>query len=159
MKRWLIPILIVSVSILIWNFLPIYKTETNTTIKLYFYNPQLDQGSGGVQCSKNGLVAVERVIPKTNTPLQDSIKLLLRGELTDEEKSQGITTEFPLTGVSLLGATIQNEIATLQFSDPQNKTGGGSCRVTILWAQIEATAKQFSTVKSVRFMPEELFQP
>ena len=159
MKRWLIPIVIASAGILIWNFLPIHKTETDTTIKLYFYNPQLDQGPGGAQCSRNGLIAVERVIPKTNTPLQDSIKLLLRGELSNEEKSQGITTEFPLPGVSLIGATIQNEIATLQFSDPQNKTGGGSCRVAILWAQIEATAKQFPTVKSVRFMPEELFQP
>lgn len=160
MKRWLVPILIVSASILIWNFLPIHKIETSTTtVKLYFYNPQLDQGPGGVQCSKNGLVAVERVIPKTDTPLQDSIKLLLQGELTDKEKSQGITTEFSLSEINLIGATIQNEIVTLQFSDPQNKTGGGSCRVSILRAQIEATAKQFSTVKSVRLMPEELFQP
>ena len=31
--------------------------------------------------------------------------------------------------------------------------------VAILWFQIEATAKQFSNVTSVRFMPEELFQP
>lgn len=40
-----------------------------------------------------------------------------------------------------------------------NKTNGGSCRAGILWFQIEATAKQFSEVKQVRFLPEELFQP
>lgn len=131
----------------------------STSVKLYYYNPALDQGPGGTQCSKAGLVAVERVIPKTSTPLKDSIQLLLKGQLTAEEKARGITTEFPLPGVTLMSASIQNSVATLTFADPQNKTGGGSCRVAVLWAQIEATAKQFSTVQSVRFMPEELFQP
>ncbi|MCR4330791.1 MAG: GerMN domain-containing protein [Patescibacteria group bacterium] len=132
---------------------------TGIAIRLYYYNPANDQGPGGVQCSKNGLVAVERVIPETSTPLTETIKLLLRGEISQEEKIQGITSEFPLAGVSLISASIQDGVATLTFSDPQNKTSGGSCRVAILWAQIEATAKQFETVKSVRFVPEELFQP
>jgi len=135
------------------------SAETGTSIKLYFYNPALDQGPGGVQCSKKGLVAVERVIPQTTTPLKDSIELLLRGELSEDEQGQGITTEFPLPGVSLKSATITKGVATLTFNDLQNKTGGGSCRVAVLWAQIEATARQFSTVTSVRFLPEELFQP
>lgn len=133
--------------------------EEGMLIKLYYYNPTLDQGPGGVECSKKGLVAVERVIPTTQAPLKDSIQLLLRGELSEEEKSQGITTELPLPGVALQSARITNGTATLTFADPQNKTGGGSCRVAILWAQIEATAKQFPTVSSVRFQPEELFQP
>ncbi|TAJ13341.1 hypothetical protein EPO56_03185 [Patescibacteria group bacterium] len=133
--------------------------ENVTPIKLYFYNPSLDQGIGGVQCSKNGLVEVLRELPKTETPLKDSIELLLRGELSAEERTQGITTEFPLSGVSLTSATINNGVATLTFDDPQQKTVGGSCRTAILWAQIRATAEQFPTVTSVRFMPEDLFQP
>jgi len=137
----------------------IESPETGTTIRLYYYNPSKDQGPGGAQCSKNGLVSVERVIPKTTTPLTESIKLLLRGEISPDEKAQGITSEFPLDGVTLTSASIQNGVAILTFSDPQNKTGGGSCRVAVLWAQIEATAKQFGTVNSVRFLPEELFQP
>lgn len=134
-------------------------TEDGLRIKLYFYNPSLDQGPGGVQCSVHGLVPVERIIPQTETPLTDVIQLLLRGELSDEERAQGITTEFPLEGVSLKKAVIENEVATLTFDDPMNKTGGGSCRVSILWHQIAATAQQFPTVSEVRFMPEELFQP
>ena len=133
--------------------------DTGMRITLYYYNPALDQGPGGAQCSKNGLVAVERTIPQTTTPLAEAIRLLLRGELSPQERAQGVTSEFPLAGVMLMSASIQDKVATLTFSDPQNKTGGGSCRVAILWAQIEATAKQFSTVMSVRFMPEELFQP
>jgi hypothetical protein len=139
-------------------FTPI-SNEAGTSIKLYFYNPQLDQGPGGAQCSERGLVAVGRVIPKTMTPLVDAIKLLLRGELSSAERARGITTEFPLPGVSLTSASIVDGVATLTFADPQQKTSGGSCRVAILWAQIEATAKQFPTVQSVRFMPEDLFQP
>ncbi len=135
------------------------SAETGIPIKLYFYNPALDQGPGGAQCTSNGLVAVERVIPETMTPLADSVKLLLRGEISEEERSLGIESEFPLPGVTLRSATITDGVATLTFDDPENKTGGGSCRVGILWAQIEATAKQFPTVTSVRFAPEELFQP
>ncbi len=134
-------------------------SETGTRVMLYAYNPSLDQGPGGAQCSRKGLVAVERVLPQTVTPLNDSIELLLRGELSDEERSQGLTTEFPLPGVVLKSATITDGVATLTFDDPQGKTGGGSCRVAVLWAQIEATAKQFPSVTSVRFLPEELFQP
>jgi len=133
--------------------------EDERTVKLYFYNPALDQGPGGVQCSRDGLVAVERVIPRTITPIQDTVKLLLRGELSIEEKQEGVTTEFPLPGVSLVSANLASGVLTLELSDPQNKTVGGACRAGILWHQIEATAKQFPEVQSVRFIPEELFQP
>jgi hypothetical protein len=100
-------------------------------ITLYFYSPSLDQGPGGVQCSRNGLVAVERIIPKTAMPLTEAIKLLLRGEIPEEERARGIESEFPLPGVALTNATVNNGAATLTFVDPQNKTGGGSCRVAI----------------------------
>ena len=128
-------------------------------IKLYYYNPSLDQGVGGVQCTRKGLVAVNRSLPKTNTLLEDTISLLIGGELTDEEKVSGLTTEFPLDGFSLLSSSFDESSVTLEFSDPLNKTVGGSCRVAILWAQIDETAKQFDSIKLVKFFPEELFQP
>ena len=102
---------------------------------------------------------MERTIPLTVTPLKDAIVLLLQGTLTEAERAQGITTEFPLSGVSLTSAAITDGVATLTFADPQSKTSGGSCRAGVLWFQIEATAKQFSNVTSVRFMPANLFQP
>lgn len=145
--------------VVVRSITPLSTREVGTSIKLYFYNPALDQGPGGVQCSRNGLVVVDREVPQTITPLKDSIELLLRGEISDEERAAGIESEFPLSGLTLKNATISNGVATLTFDDPQNKTVGGSCRVGILWAQIEATAKQFPTVQNVRFMPEELFQP
>ncbi|MDD4358762.1 MAG: GerMN domain-containing protein, partial [Candidatus Pacebacteria bacterium] len=110
-------------------------------------------------CSKEGLVQVKREIPTTMTPIQDTIKLLLKGELTHEEVRSGITTEFPLEGLELKAASLKDGILTLTFEDLEDKTGGGSCRVSILWNQISETAKQFGGVKIVKFMPEELFQP
>lgn len=130
------------------------------TVKLYYYNAELDKDeSGNIACSRKGLVAVERKIPITQTPIQDAIKLLLLGQLTAEERAQGISTEYPLEGFSLKGAALSDGFLKLEFNDPNNKTNGGSCRVGILWFQIEATAKQFLEVQKVVFTPEELFQP
>ena len=139
---------------------PVILQETGKTVKLYYYNYELDKDeSGNTLCSRRGLASVERKTPITKTPIQDAIKLLLLGKLTDEERAQGIDTEYPLEGFSLKGASLRDGVLTLEFDDPSNRTGGGSCRVGILWFQIEATAKQFSEVKQVRFLPEELFQP
>ena len=136
-------------------------SETRT-IKLYYYNYELDRDEfGNTACSRNGLVPVVREIPITQTPIQDTINLLLKGKenLIEDEKKASITTEFPLEGLKLTGANLKDGVLTLSFDDPFFKTSGGSCRVGILWFQIEATAKQFPEVKEVRFLPEELFQP
>ena len=133
--------------------------ETKTT-KLYYYNYELDRDEfGNTACSRNGLVPVEREMPITQTPIQDTIRLLLLGGLTEEERAQKIDTEYPLEGLSLKGASLKDGVLTLEFDDSKNRTVGGSCRVGILWFQIEATAKQFPEVQQVRFLPEEIFQP
>lgn len=129
-------------------------------VKLYYYNPDNDKDeNGNIMCSSKGLVAVNRTIPQTTTPIQDSIRLLIQGRVTANEASRGIETEYPLAGFRLLGANLENGVLTLEFDDPQNQSSGGACRAELLWMQIEATAKQFSTVKVVRYKPEELFQP
>src|SRR5690606_29332951 len=90
-------------------------------VNLYYYNPNLDtDDSGNILCSEQGIVAVERTINSSRTPIQDAINLLLEGRLTAEEESQDITTEFPLPGFELVGANLNNGLLTLEFSDPQN---------------------------------------
>ncbi len=130
---------------------------------LYYYNPQKDlDENGNIKCSEAGLVKVEKYIPISKTPIKDTIEILLRGKenLSQEEIEKGITTEFPLEGLKLKSVNLKPEgLLFLEFEDPLNKTSGGSCRVKILWSQIEATAKQFPEVKKVQFLPEYLFQP
>lgn len=134
--------------------------ERGIPIKLYFYSVERDTNAQSVvQCSSMGLVPVERILPATTMPLTEAIKLLLRGEISEEERARGISSEFPLFGVRLEKATIQNGIAALTFTDEKFKTSGGSCRVAVLRAQIVATARQFSSVKEVQLLPQESFQP
>ncbi len=143
--------------------IPVTFASTSAAMRqvtLYYYNPELDMdASGNILCSRAGLTPVTREIPVTQTPIQDAVNLLLRGGLTDAERARGITTEFPLEGVSLTGAALRDGTLTLSFDDPNHKTSGGSCRAGILWFQIEATAKQFPGVTDVRFQPDTLFQP
>lgn len=147
-------------GILVRTLSEISANETGEAVKLYYYDPESDKDAvGNIQCSRAGLVPVPRVLPKSSTPIRDAVKLLLRGEISSEERARGITSEFPLSGVALTGANLQNGILTLTFADQENRTVGGSCRVGILWFQIEATAKQFPGVQSVRFEPPQLFQP
>src|SRR4030042_257887 len=130
------------------------------TVQFYYYNPELDRDvSGNILCSRQGLVAVERRIPVTVTPIQDTIRLLIQGGLTREEKEIGISTEYPLDGFSLESASLNDGVLTLTFNDSNSRTSGGACRAGILWFQMEATALQFPEVKSVQFSPEYLFQP
>lgn len=131
------------------------------TISLYYYNQANDTDSAGnIQCSADGLVAVERTIPVSESPLQDAVRLLLAGDLTEDEMAAGMSTEFPLPGLTLEGVTVDDDdVLVLQFADPERATSGGSCRTNILWQQINATATQFDSVDEVRFAPEELFQP
>lgn len=140
--------------------IPVRFEQEMRTVKLYYYNSAKDKDSqGNVLCSAKGLVAVNRQIPLSITPIQDTIRLLLRGEVTASESSQGITSNFPLAGVSLQGASVENKTLTLNFTDPQHSTSGGACRINVMRAQIEATAKQFPEVSSVRITPATLFQP
>lgn len=126
------------------------------SIRLYYYNSQKDPQQ---ECSESAVLHVERNISFSQTPIRDSINLLLEGKISNKEKSLGFTTEFPLEGFILKGANLRGGVLSLEFTDPLNKTSGGSCRVGLLWAQIEKTAKQFPEVKQVRFIPPELFQP
>jgi hypothetical protein len=131
-----------------------------TVIDLYYYNKIKDQElDPAIGCSKDAVLPLEREIERTKTPIQDAIDLLLQGNITAEEKQIGFSTEFPLEGFSLKGANLKNGLLTLEFEDKENKTTGGSCRVGLLWAQIEKTAKQFPGVESVSFQPDTLFQP
>lgn len=129
-------------------------------INLFYYNQIRDiEISGDISCSREAVAPVKREVVLSRTPIQDAINLLLKGNLTEEEKNSGFATEFPLEGLRLTGADLKNSVLTLSFVDPLNKTSGGSCRVGILWSQIEKTAKQFPGVREVKFQPEWLFQP
>lgn len=156
---------IAILAILVWYLTP-PRTEItlpedgSVSVSLYYYNPALDEGPAGVECSRDGLVQVSREVEGGEELVDNTIRLLIEGSLTEEERAAGITTEFPLEGFSLVGSELSEDgTLTLVFDDSQMRTSGGACRTGILWYQVEETALQFPEVSNVVFLPEELFQP
>lgn len=136
------------------------EANPETMVTLYYYNVGKDTDeSGNVLCSRAGLQPVYRSLPEDEATVENAIELLLEGELTQAEKASGVSSEFPLEGLSLADTRLEDGVLTLTFEDPELKTSGGSCRVGVLWYQIEATALNFPEVEEVRFEPETLFQP
>jgi len=129
----------------------IFSQGEQSIVKLFYHNPSLDPQN--YTCDANDFISVS--IPKTATPLKDSIeKLISQYFLTDKTYGSRAKT-FVLNS-----ANIKNNIATLTFSDPDFFSSGGSCRVSIISDMIIKTALQFSTVKEVKFIgPNHLFQP
>ncbi|MFH1362248.1 MAG: GerMN domain-containing protein [bacterium] len=117
-------------------------------VKLFYYNQRADK-----------VASVERTIPLSQAPIKETINLLLKGELSPQEKSQGFSTEFPHPEFKLLGAALKNGQLALMFTEVPGFTSGGAARVNLLASQIRQTALQFSQVKKVVFDPEYLFQP
>ena len=117
-------------------------------VKLFYFNK-----------IRNKLASLERQIKPTQAPIQTTIRLLLKGKLSAEEKIKGFQTEFPNPEFKLLGAKLINGILVLKFTEVPGFTSGGAERVSLLAEQIKKTALQFPNVKKVVFDPEYLFQP
>lgn len=134
--------------------------QRTMNVNLYYYNELLDRlMNGEIACDIEAVIPVQRTIPVSQSPINDVVRLLIRGELTKAERDLGFKTEFPGRELQFLGAKLENGVLYLRFSDPSGFTSGGSCRVSLLKAQIEKTALQFDTVKSVVLEPENIFQP
>lgn len=130
------------------------------SVTLFYYDPERDtDATGNILCSSDGLVPVTRTIQSV-TPVEDTLRLLLRGELTDAERAAGVTTEYPLPGVAVSSVALAEDgTLRIAFRDPERKLVGGACRTGILAAQVRETALQFPEVSSVVFLPEDVFQP
>ncbi len=114
--------------------------------------------SGETDCDT--VVATKRRVPKTVATAHAALTELLSGP-GGTESAQNLTTSIP-SGVTITSLSITDGVATVVFSSGLET--GGSCRVTSIRAQIEATLKQFSTVTSVVIStagktPEESLQP
>lgn len=135
-----------------WEEMEIPKSK----VQLYYYNQLEDKD---IECGNKYVLPVEREIELTKTSIQDTINLLIKGEITEEEKEAGFVTEFPNSDFKLLSANLKDGVLSLEFTEVPGFTTGGSCRISILASQIIKTAEQFSGVNEVILLPESIFQP
>lgn len=117
------------------------KSATRTTT-LYF----VSIGSDG----SINRAAVKRQLPKSDSPLTDAIKALLAGPVPGEKNAMSLIP----AGSKLIGASVKNGIATLNFNENfEFNTYGVEGSIGQLM-QIVYTSTEFSTVKSVQFLIE-----
>lgn len=131
------------------------KPQSNTTIQKPAENLTTTASLYFVVVDSDGSIVrkiIKRKLPKTDSPLTNAINALLAGP-TPEETSKNCMTLIP-EGTKLLGASVKNGVATLNFSENfEFNTIGVEGYIGQLM-QIVYTATEFSTVKSVQFLIE-----
>lgn len=127
-----------------------FTNSNQQIVKIYYYNPKLDSNYENIVAND----FKEILIPKTSTPLKDSINELLKLFVTEDEKDYGSR----VLNFKLKSASIVDGMAKLVFDDPESYTSGGSSRINLIYSQIEKTALQFPSVKKVQ-ITGAVFQP
>jgi len=116
--------------------------EGTTIVRAYFYYESVPGSSG--------LVPVLREVAATTAVARAAIAALLDGPT--ETEGGAMSSAVP-AGTRLLGLTIKEKVATVDFSR-EFESGGGSASANIRLGQVVYTLTQFSTVKSVVFQIE-----
>lgn len=91
---------------------------------------------------------ITREIDKSNAPLTNTIKSLLSGPAAGDKNCMSLIPE----GTRLLGASVKNGIATLNFSEEFEFNGISADSYRAQLMQVVYTATEFSTVESVQFL-------
>ncbi len=119
-----------------------YVLSKKITLELYFvkYIEKED---------KLKLVKVYRKVRKTDMPLTKAIELLIAGP-TPEEERRNISSVMP-AGLRLLGITIKNHIAYINFNEAF-ETGVGISMLQARLYQVVYTATQFKNIYGVRIL-------
>jgi len=134
-----------------------YEPEKKEKVVLYYYNQLEDKEN---ICAFKFVQPVEREIKDGGDIIKETVELLIKGQLTEEEKSKGLTTEYPNPGFKLLESSLnKNGTLTLEFTEVPGFTSGSSCQVGIMMQEILKTVRQFPQVKSIVFKPDSLFEP
>lgn len=121
------------------------STETTKTMKLKLFFMYVN--SNGIP----NRTEVVRTMRKSESPLMDAINALITGPSAEEEKKNGCMTMIP-GNTRLIGASVKNGVATLNFSEEfeYNQYGTEGLRGQLI--QIVYTATAFPTVESVQIL-------
>lgn len=127
---------------------PVTDQQDTVAIELYFGSSENDPQS--LYCDV--VYPVKRQIPRTSQPARVSLQLLLEGP-SPEERSEGYFTSIN-PGVEIRDLSIERGTARVDFSRALDEGVAGSCRVSAIRAQIEATLRQFESVREVQITVE-----
>ena len=117
--------------------------EENIDVKVFFPNSKLNPDMEDCKL----VYPVTRTIPKTEAIAKATLEELIKG-LTQEDKDDAYFTNMN-SNVKILGLSIENKVARVDFSKELEEGVAGSCKVESIRAQIEETLKQFDNIDSV----------
>ena len=95
-------------------------TATNpTTVNLYYFNELEDsQLPAEQQINTSSILPIQRTIRSSQNLIADTVKALLQGNLSEQEKDAGFTTEFPNAQFRLLNTQLDAQgVLTLTFNE------------------------------------------
>ena len=95
---------------------------------------------------------VSREIPKSDSPLSETLEVLFRGT-SSAETGKGLRSLIP-AGTKLLSATVKDGVATVNVSEEFQFNQYGIEGYLGQLAQVVYTATSYPTVKSVQFLIE-----
>ena len=136
---------------------PVYfQYNDQMEVKVYFNH----NAKAGMPDECSYTQATSRYMTRTTGVARAALTALLQGP-TNDEKDNGYFSNIPV-GTTLNSIRIENGTAYADFSEELNNTGG-SCAVGGIYASINDTLKQFSTVQnvviSVNGRTEDILQP
>lgn len=117
--------------------------EENVDVKVFFPNSKLNPDMKDCKL----VYPVTRTIPKTEAIAKAALEELIKG-LTQEDKDDAYFTNIN-SNVKVLGLSIEDGVARVDFSKELEEGVAGSCKVDSIKAQIEETLKQFDNIDSV----------
>jgi len=137
---------------------PVIAPEDMTSVNVFFSNTQKDPNTE--QCEQ--VYAVARTIEPTLAVAKEALDQLLAG-VTDAEKAEGYSSSLN-SQARVVSIAVESGVATVVFNESFQNGLAGACKVTAVRAQIEATLKQFASVKEVVIKvegvaDEEVLQP
>lgn len=122
--------------------IPVRLPTATMTTRFYMLPPTV-----GNDCSV--VERVEMSVPRSNLPVETSLRALLTYGPTMSSRRTAIPNDTRLESIKVSGG-----LATVVFSPELGNYGGGSCNVQAIRAQIEETLKQFSTVNRVEIIQQ-----
>jgi len=129
---------------------PSVTPKAVSVLTVYFNNTNLNPNAR--DCA--AVYPVKREVPKTSTPLNNSLKLLFAGP-NEEERQQGYVSLFSdetkniMKSVSLKGGVVYIDFQKPDFLKAVEAGANSSCGSAQFWAAVERTALSVTGVKTV----------
>ncbi|MDP2860162.1 MAG: hypothetical protein Q8N98_00410 [bacterium] len=128
-------------------------------VELFYFNSKNKQR---YVCNKEAIGSVIRSISSVdNTPIRDTLKLFLEGDLTQGERESGFKSPYLSTiGDYFRGVNLKEGVLTVDLEiDKSSLKYWDACEIELLPRQIEMVAKQFKGVKEVKYTDPKVFTP